>query len=86
MKSASTNFIKCLSRNNDNPNSCKAYIAHGDIDTTCDALCKHLGYTCYVAYKEVEENELCVARTGESMNCYGPENNDFVCGCEKGIH
>ena len=85
MNSVSTEFIKCSNRNNKNPESCKAYIKHGDIDTTCDALCENLGYTCYEAYKEEDEDEFCVARISESMNCNGPQNNDFVCGCEKGI-
>ena len=86
MESASIKFIQCSNRNNDNPNSCKAYIDLDGIDTTCGAFCENLGYVCYEAYKEVEEDESCVARTGESLNCNGPENDDFVCGCEKGIH
>ena len=79
-------FVKCLNRNNNNPNSCKAYIEHGDIDTTCNALCENLGYTCYEAYKEEYEDESCIVRKGETMDCNGPQNNDFVCGCEKGIY
>ena len=50
---------------------------------TCDKFCASLGYTCYEAYKEASEDSSCPVRSGNVMDCSGPSNNDYICGCEK---
>ena len=77
-------FIECSNHSNKNPNACKAYMKfHNYI--TCDKFCANLGYACYEAYKEKAEEPECEVRTENPVDCSGPANDDFVCGCEKGI-
>ena len=53
-------FVRCDDRNNDNPNSCKAYLKTTEERLyTCDQFCKDLRYTCYEAYKEALEGATC---------------------------
>ena len=77
-------FIQCANHSNGNANACKAYMKLPDY-TTCDKFCANLGYACYEAYKEKAENQECEVRSGNPVHCSGPANNDFVCGCEKGM-
>ena len=77
-------FLECSNHSNENPNACKAYMKFPNY-ITCDKFCANLGYACYEAYKEKAEDQKCEVRTEHTVDCSGPENNDFVCGCEKGI-
>ena len=77
-------FVQCDDRNNDNPNSCKAYFKTKEERLyTCDQFCKDLHYTCYEAYKEESEEATCPIREGNTLGCNGPKNNDYICGCEE---
>ena len=77
-------FVRCDDRNNDNPNSCKAYLKTTEERLyTCDQFCKDLHYTCYEAYKEESEEATCPIREGNTLGCNGPKNNDYICGCEE---
>ena len=77
-------FVECSNHNNKNPNACKAYLKFPNY-ITCDKFCENLGYACYEAYKEKDEAPECEVRAENHLDCSGPVNNDFVCGCEKGI-
>ena len=81
-----SNFVRCSEPDNDNTVSCKGYVRFSSAENTCYDFCKNLGYTCYEAYKEKYNDASCLIRNEKKLDCFGPPNDDFVCGCKKGKH
>ena len=76
-------WVECDDFNNDNPNSCKAWFRIEDSSLqNCDAFCNSLGYQCYEAYKEASETSECSVRDENEVSCSGPNDDDYVCGCQ----
>jgi len=76
-----TNWIEC--NGNASPNRCKGYLrTNNNKHYTCNQFCASLGFTCYEAYKESQENAQCPKRNDHPLTCEGPSNDDYICGCE----
>ena len=79
-------WVECDDPNNDNPSSCKGWLRTRNSSLyNCDAFCKSLGpgYACYEAYKEEQPSSNCDVREENEMGCSGPNNDDYICGCER---
>ena len=70
------------------PNSCKAYVKPDrsySHKSSCDSLCKSLGFICFKAYDDVSMtmNPAECKNRGTNFTC-SSKNNDFICGCRAG--
>ena len=73
-------WIECDDFKNDNPNACKTWFRTEDRSVqNCDAFCSNLGFKCYEAYKEASD---CSFRSGNEVSCGGPDDDDYICGCD----
>ena len=80
---AISEWVQCDDFNNDNPKACKGWLRTPDRSVyNCDAFCASIGYVCYEAYKEDEQTSACSVRAGNEVSCSGPDDDDYVCGCE----
>ena len=77
-------FARCSIQNHANSISCKGYVRFDSLENTCNEFCKKMGYTCYEAYKETDNDASCLVEKDNEIECSWPPNDDFVCGCEKG--
>jgi len=81
MQNQARDFIRC--DDNAGEGSCKGYLqVHNGAHYNCNGFCESLGYTCYESYKEGSETAACPVRAGNTMDCSGPNNDDYVCGCQ----